>query len=172
MNVGEDVVISSTAIIKVEDLSVIGNHVAIDHNVYISTRILLGDYIHIAPSSCIIGGKTGLFIMDSFSNLSSSVNIIVISDDFWEGMIGPFIPIKYKRLVGGKVKLNKFCTVGANSTVLPDVEMGEGSVLGAGSLLTGSTKPWMIYSGNPAKIIGIRDKTLILRAYEELGYKY
>ena len=66
--------------------------------------------------------------------------------------------------------MRKFSAIGVNSVVLPNVEMAEGSVLGANSLLLKDTEPWGIYVGSPAKIIGYRDKNLILEAAKELGY--
>jgi galactoside O-acetyltransferase len=170
MKMGIDVRIDPTARIKCP--ITIGNHVSIDIGVYISTTTIIGDYVHIAPYSCIIGGINGLFIMEDFTNLSVSSSIIVISDDFARGMINPIVPVKYRHLIGKEIIMRRFSTVGANSVVMPNVVMAEGSMLGANSLLSKSTRPWTIYSGHPAKAIMERDKELVLRAYEELGYKY
>ena len=170
MNRGIDVRIDERAVIK-QDIN-IGNHVSIDVGVYISTQAIIGDYVHIAPYCCIIGGIDGLFIMEDFANLSAAVCIVVISDDFTKGMINPIVPAQYKYLIGKEIIMRRFSTVGANSVVLPNVEMAEGSMLGAGSLLNMSTEPWTIYAGHPARAIGKRDKTLILKAYNELGYNY
>lgn len=171
MITGIDVRISDRAEIARPDLLTIGNHVAIDTGVYLSTRATIGDYVHIAPQVCIIGGSNALLIMEDFTNMSIGAKVIIISDDFTQGMLNPIVPVKYRHLIGNTIIMRKFSAIGAGSIVLPGVEMAEGSVLGAGSLLTKSTMPWTIYVGTPAKAVKIRDNILILKAYKELGYK-
>jgi hypothetical protein len=51
------------------------------------------------------------------------------------------------------VILRKGCWIGANSTILPGVEIGENSVIGAGSIVTRSIPKEVVAAGNPAKII-------------------
>ena len=43
-------------------------------------------------------------------------------------------------------------------------------MVGAGSVVTKDTEPWGIYLGSPAKLIGQRDKTSVLKGAKELGY--
>ena len=45
---------------------------------------------------------------------------------------------------------------------MPGVTLGEGSVVGAGSVITKDTKPWTVYVGSPAKEVGERDKSKII----------
>jgi galactoside O-acetyltransferase len=52
---------------------------------------------------------------------------------------------------------------------MPGITIREGSVIGAGSLVTKDTEPWMIYVGSPAKAVKLRDKELILRGGKELN---
>jgi galactoside O-acetyltransferase len=42
--------------------------------------------------------------------------------------------------------------------VLPGVTLGEGSVIGANSVVTKDTEPWKIYVGSPAKPIKDRER--------------
>lgn len=53
------------------------------------------------------------------------------------------------------VILRKGCWIGANSILLPGVEIGENSVIGAGSVVTKSVPPRSVAVGNPARVIKI-----------------
>jgi galactoside O-acetyltransferase len=171
MITGIDVRISDKVEITRPDFVIIGNHVAIDTGVYISTQANIGDYVHIAPYVCIIGGATAMFIMENFTGIAAGSKVVVVGDDYTKGMLNPTVPLKYRYLKGMLVVMKRFSCIGINSVVLPNVEMAEGSVLGANSLLTKSTEPWTIYVGSPAKAVKMRDKALILQAYKELGYE-
>jgi len=55
-----------------------------------------------------------------------------------------------------EVKPVRICAkvwVGMNVIVLKGVEIGEGAVVAAGSVVTKSVPPWTIVAGNPAKVI-------------------
>jgi len=56
----------------------------------------------------------------------------------------------------GKVKIEEDSWLGAQVTVLPNVNVAKGSVVGAKSVVTKSTSPYGIYAGVPAKKIGER----------------
>lgn len=43
--------------------------------------------------------------------------------------------------------------VAADSIILPGVELGEGAVVGAGSVVSRSVAAWKIVAGNPAKVV-------------------
>lgn len=53
----------------------------------------------------------------------------------------------------GRIKIGKNCFIGNNCTILPGVEMGDNSILGAGSVLSSSMPPNSVYAGVPAKFI-------------------
>lgn len=53
----------------------------------------------------------------------------------------------------GKVVINDWCYIGANSHIMPGVSIGEGSLVAAGSVVTKSIPPHSVVGGNPAKFI-------------------
>lgn len=61
-------------------------------------------------------------------------------------------------LIVGIVSIDDDVFIGAKAIVLPGLNLGMASVLGAGSVLTKDTKPFGIYAGNPAKYI--KERTL------------
>jgi len=47
--------------------------------------------------------------------------------------------------------------IGANCIILPGVTIGQGSIIGAGSVVTKSIPPMVVAGGNPAKVIKVAD---------------
>jgi virginiamycin A acetyltransferase len=70
-----------------------------------------------------------------------------------------------RRVIGGRSMLKppkRLVTIGAgtwigdNVTILPDVEIGNGAIVGAGSVVTRSVPPYAIVVGNPARVMRYR----------------
>lgn len=170
---GVDVFIHETAIIKHPSMCDIGSHTAIDNGVTISTELIMGDYIHIAPYVVVIGGKKSKLILEDFSFVASGTKIVCGSEDYTgNGLVGPTIPEEYRELTYSTVKFEKYAGCGVNCSIMPGVTLAEGSILGANSLLTKDTEPWTIYVGSPAKPVKIRDKDKIIEFANRLKYGY
>jgi acetyltransferase-like isoleucine patch superfamily enzyme len=174
MIIGKDVFISKNTEITRSELCTIGNHVAIDSGFYCTTKLTIGDYVHISPHVAVIGGKhTGLTIED-FCFVSVGTKLVCGSEKFHgDGLIVPFIPDEYKdTLILKPIVMKRFSGVCAGSVVLPGVTMAEGSVLGASSMLKHDTEPWTIYVGSPARAIKPRKSETMIQYAKELGYDY
>ncbi len=52
-----------------------------------------------------------------------------------------------------KIHLKKGCLVGMCSIIMPGVTIGEGAIVGAGSLVTKSIPDWTIATGRPAIVV-------------------
>jgi galactoside O-acetyltransferase len=165
---GKDVRISELALITRPHLVEVGSYIAIDAWTYISTRLVIGSYIHIAPSVTILGGASAFLKMGDFTNIGSGGRIVCASDDFEQGLISPIIPIEHRTVINKPIIFEDHATLGVNCTVLPGVTLGEGSIVGANSLVTKSTEPWTIYAGSPAKPIKVRKKERILQSSQIL----
>ena len=166
--VGEDVRINNQAVIVRPELVELGSHIAIDMWVFLSTQAVLGNYIHIAPSVSIIGGAPALLTMEDFTNIGSGGRIVCATDDFMQGLISPVVPIEHRTVINKPVTFKRFATLGVNCTVLPGVTLGEGCIVGAGSVVTRDTEPWTVYAGCPAKPIKPRDSKRILQSAQKL----
>ena len=169
--IGKDVRISEKSEITRPELVSIGNHIAIDSWVYISTQLEMGDYIHIAPSVTILGGKDSLLKMGNFTNIGSGSRIVCATDDFKQGMISPVVPTKHRTIINEPIVFEDYATLGVNCTVLPGVVLAEGTIVGANSIVTSNTKPWTVYAGSPAREVGKRDSIRAKKSAKELGYK-
>lgn len=163
MKLGVDVRISHLAMFSHPDLVTIGDHVAIDPFVVISTALELGSYIHIAPHCSVIGGAQSKLVMDDFSGMAAGCRIICGSDDYkGEGLINPTVPPEFRSITFSTVTLKKYATLGTNVVVHPGVTIGEGAVVGSCALVNKDLEPWGIYIGVPARRVGERSKDKIL----------
>lgn len=171
---GENVLIAPTAVFTRPHLCRMGNHVAVDHGVYCTTGMTVGDYIHIGPYVTVIGGLYGSVIVRNFAGISTGAKIICAGERMLGGgLIGPVVPPDYKDdIVGGTIVLEEFSLVGANAVIMPGSVLAEGAVLGSNSFLKGSTEPWTIYVGNPARPIRARASDTMKSYARALGYEY
>lgn len=68
----------------------------------------------------------------------------------------------------GEIIIQDNCFIGANTIILPNVEIGENVIIGAGSVITKSIPSNVVAAGVPAKVIknldeyydGIKDKVI------------
>jgi acetyltransferase-like isoleucine patch superfamily enzyme len=51
--------------------------------------------------------------------------------------------------------VRKGATIGSGSTILCGVEIGEGAIVGAGSVVTRNVPPRTIVAGNPARVLRV-----------------
>lgn len=176
-SVGEDFFLGNYVDISRPNLVEVGKHTAIDSFFYCTTQLLIGDYVHIAPHVSVIGGKDSYLKLSDFSFVAAGSRIICGSEDYTAGgLIGSTIPEKYKAPVKiAPVTFEPFAGVGTNTVIMPGITLAMGSMIGAGAVVTKSTKPWGIYLGTPAKLVRVRtpeDIAKTLAYAKELGYTY
>lgn len=169
---GEDVILSDNITIKRKENCSIGNHVSIDYGFYCTTKMEIGDYVHISPYVTCIGGKDGQFIAKGFNNIMAGARIVCGSDRFDDsGLFGAMIP---KELKGTQiiepVIMEEFSNVGTNAIVMAGSRLRKGVLLSAGSVLFGDTEEWGVYKGNPAQLVKKIDPTKIIENAKKLGY--
>lgn len=61
--------------------------------------------------------------------------------------------------------------IGRNAIILSGVTIGQGAVIGAGSVVTKSVPPYAIVAGNPAKLIRYRFSKQIIKELMKLDFK-
>ena len=84
------------------------------------------------------------------------------TDDFsGEYMISPMVPEEYTNLEKGRVELENFAQIGANSIIMPNTTVHEGAVCGTFSFIKKDLEPWSINVGIPAKKKKERKKNII-----------
>ncbi|MFZ5959090.1 acyltransferase [Pseudomonas knackmussii] len=167
-HVGENVrIFPGAKIIGCENIH-IGSNVIIDDFVliYATAPVYIGSYVHIASYVSITGGAA---VLEDFSALSSGTRIIAGSDDFLGGgLTNPTVPAQYRSVKRSFVHLGRHALVGTNCSILPGVHIGEGTAVGANSVVGKSLEPWGVYLGAPARRLKARESETILRLEREL----
>lgn len=163
VSVGENVKISDRASFYGVERIKIGSNVRIDDFCVLAAGmggIEVGNYVHIAVGATLIG--TGKITLSDFSGLSSRVSIYSSSDDYSGAFLtNPTVPDEYKNVVHAPVFLGRHVIVGSGAVILPGIQIGEGSAVGALSLVTKNCEQFGIYAGNPAKRIMERKRSLL-----------
>jgi acetyltransferase-like isoleucine patch superfamily enzyme len=126
----------------------IGNHVHVRPYVSIGNESEIRDYCFLAEG-CRIGENTRIF---QYSNIGGGT---VIGNNCF---IGPRVTttndkeISYPNTIWEKKPpiIEDNVRIGACAVILPGVIVREGSRIGAGAVVTRSTKPGLTYKGNPA----------------------
>lgn len=119
----------------------------------VCSKIEIGSRVIIRPSTMLLADPrphgAGITIEDDVM-LGSGVHIYVSNHRF----DNPDLPIIDQGHSASKqVVLRRGCWIGANSILLPGVEIGENAIVGAGSIVTKSVPPRVLAVGNPAKVM-------------------
>jgi acetyltransferase-like isoleucine patch superfamily enzyme len=115
----------------------IGNNVSIGSGCTLGPKNIIKDRVRI-HSGCFL--ETCVIEEDVFVG----PNVVFTNDKY--------PPSKTKRNLKGAI-VKKGASIGANSTILPQVTIGEYSLVGAGSVVTKDVAPYTIVAGNPARIV-------------------
>jgi acetyltransferase-like isoleucine patch superfamily enzyme len=117
------------------------------HRIVIGKNVQINDYVHIAAVDFVLIGDNVLiaskvYISDhnhgSYNNELSSSPLT--------------IPIE-RECVSNPVTIENNVWIGESVCILPGVRIGEGSIIGAMSVVTKNVPPFSIAAGNPARII-------------------
>ena len=95
-------------------------------------------------SCCRFQDQGGIEIGDG-SLIGHNTTIATLNHDF--------NPDKRQNLTPSSVKIGKNVWIGSDCTILPRVEIGDGAIIGAGSVVTKSIPKNTIAVGNPARVI-------------------
>ncbi|MEN6328400.1 MAG: acyltransferase [Syntrophomonas sp.] len=161
-NIGKNVKVSRKASFYNPQVISIGDNVRIDDFCVLSAGegISLGNYIHIAVYSSVIGKAP--IIVEDYCNISSRVSIYSSNDDYsGEFMTNPTIDSEYTNVLNLPVVLKKHVIIGSGAVVLPGVTLEEGACVGALSLVNKDCGAFKMYAGIPAKYINDRSRNLL-----------
>lgn len=126
----------------------VGDNVSIHPNVYMFNiqNLCIGSNVSIHPMSY-IDSVGGLIIEDNVS-IAHGTSIMTSNHEY----SNTEVPIKYQGIRTASTKIEEDVWIGAKVMVLAGVTISHGCVIGAGSVVTKSTKSFGVYMGVPAKL--------------------
>lgn len=89
-----------------------------------------------------------------------SSNVSFLTHDWSLHTIGRSLGVITEKPIGrhGDITIGDYAFIGRGSILMPNVVIGKGSVVGAGSVVRGVVPDYSIVVGNPSKIIGRSDE--------------
>lgn len=134
--------------VQVREEAQIGENCVLGKNVYIDKGVKIGKNCKIQNNVSIYHGvaiEDGVFLGPHvcFTNDKNPRAI---------NLNGTFKEPQDWRL--GKTLVKRGASIGANTTILPGINIGEWALIGAGAVVTKDVSDYGIVVGNPAKLIG------------------
>ena len=121
--------------------AVIGENCSLGQNTYVERNAIVGN-------ACRLGNSVSIFSHVELEDFVFCAPYMVFTHiSFPRAAVN-------RHAVFRKTLVKTGTTLGANSTVVPDVTCGVGTFLAAGATLTKSSKDWSMMVGTPARQVG------------------
>jgi acetyltransferase-like isoleucine patch superfamily enzyme len=151
---GENVIFEDNVLVFHPENIEIGNNVYIGHNTilkgYYNNNMSIGDHTWIGQN-CFIH-SAGRITIGKCVGIGPMVKILT-SQHKGDNIK---IPVLFTELSTKEVVLEDGCDIGIGSIILPGVTVGEGAIVGAGSVVTKDVEPYTIAAGVPARFLKYR----------------
>lgn len=105
----------------------------------------IGDHVRIDS------GHADMITLEDGVSIAGGTRLLCHQRDFSDYCVGD----DYNKLgyIVKPIVLKKGCLIGMESFVLPGVTVGEGAIVGAGSLVTKDIPAWTVATGRPARVV-------------------
>ena len=143
----------------------------IEESVYLSkkSKIYAPQNIYIGEGAVITGANLdarGGLVIGKRCIINDGVTILSATHDYNSTTYD---------LIKKNVEIGEYAWIATNSTILPGVKIGKGAIVGAGAVVAKNIPDYAICVGNPAKIIGYRERVhsdIPICSYVGLDYLY
>ena len=111
----------------------------------------VGKNVFIGDNVRVDAGHSDLIILEDHVHVAGGCRLLCHQRDLSNYCVGDdYAKLGYKL---APIHLKKGCLIGMESFVFPGVTVGEGAIVGAGSLVTHDIPAWTIATGRPAKVV-------------------
>ncbi len=145
----------------------IGEHSYIGNNVLIWNKkeTTIGKYCSIASDVAIGAHKHPIH------TLSSSPFVYIKNCEYIGKNINPQNPLTHlSDIAEKKVSIGNDVWIGIKATIMPDIKVGDGAVIGANAVVTKDVPPYAVVVGVPARVIKYRFDDDIIKDLLELKW--
>jgi dTDP-4-amino-4,6-dideoxy-D-glucose acyltransferase len=125
--------------------------------IFAGMGVKIGQYTDMQPHTVIWGGGETI-IGDRVSVGPRSVLLSAVYSHAAGLKMVDGLPDGSAKALYGKLVIHNDVYIGASCTIMPNIIIGEGSIIGAASFVNKDIEPWSINVGSPAKKIGERKK--------------
>ena len=128
---------------------VIGNRVYLaGGNVICNNKVVIEDEVFISWGVYFFDNDShSLDYRDRILDMTNHLN------DWRSGKTNYNISKDWSKVKSGPIRICKYAWIGMEVKILKGVTIGEGAIVGSGSVVTKDVEPWTIVGGNPAKVI-------------------
>lgn len=107
--------------------------------------VFIGDHVVVDLS------HADLIEIDDYAHITGGCRLLCHQRDLSNYYIGDNAALCGYKL--GKIHIGKGCMIGMETMIMPGVTIGEGAIVGAGSLVTKDIPAWTVATGRPAKVV-------------------
>ena len=141
IQIGDDCLIAGTLVVEAE-----GSIINIGNNVFIGSGTLLDCIDKISVGNDVLISY-GVLLMDSDNH---SLRATERKEDLQRWRKDKY---DWSNVNRAEIIIRSKAWIGARAIITKGVEIGEGAIVGAGSVVTADVPPYSISGGNPAKVI-------------------
>lgn len=110
----------------------------IGRDVYIGEDLIICEKLDDFSDKLVIGDRVAI---------APRVTLVTASDPNWSRLAEVFPPVL------GRIIIQPDAWLGVGVSVMPNVTIGEGAVVGAGAVVTQDVPPWTVVAGVPARTV-------------------
>lgn len=111
----------------------------------------VGKDVFIGSGVWIDTGHADLIFIDDHAHVTGRTVLLCHKRDLSDYCVGD--DYAKKPYLTAPIHLGKGCSTGTDSIIMPGVTVGEGAIVGAGSLVTKDIPAWTVATGRPAKVV-------------------
>ena len=144
-------------------------------NLFLPERITVGNATYGNINAIFSSKDDSKLLIGNFCSIGAGVKFIVSSEHPYECLSTyPFKTFYFgeelEATSKGSIVVKDDVWIGINAIVLSGVTVGQGAIIGAGSVVTKDVPPYAIVGGNPAKVIKYRFSSEIIEKLKKFNY--